>query len=68
MCVPTSLTIFRHLIVGTDIDALGAEVRSCFLDLRHQFGVRLRYVVESKDPPAELEEEVCAERDECPER
>lgn len=55
---PHHQPFFRHLIVGTDIDALGAEVRSCLLDLRHQFGVRLRYVVESKDPPAKLEEEV----------
>jgi hypothetical protein len=28
----------------------------------------LRYVVEGENSPAELEEKVCAERDECPER
>jgi len=30
--------------------------------------VRVRYIVEGEDSPAELEEEVCAEGDESPER
>lgn len=46
----------NHLIVGTDVDALGAEFRSCLLDLLHQLRVRLGHVVEGEDSPAELEE------------
>jgi hypothetical protein len=45
----------------TDIDALRAEVFPRLLYLLHEFLVRLGYVVEGEDAPAELEEEVCAE-------
>lgn len=61
---PASLT---HLVLA-DIDALCAEVLPCLCYLLHEFLVRLWYVVEGEDTPAELEEEVCAERDESPER
>ena len=54
-------------LVFTNIYALCLEVfpRLCYL--LHQLRVRLGYVVEGEDSPAELEEEVCAEGDESPE-
>lgn len=56
------------LIVGANIDTLCPKICACLLDLCHQFRMRLGDVVEGEDSPAELEEKVCAERDECPER
>jgi hypothetical protein len=51
----------KYLIVGANIDTLCPELCSCLLDLCHQLRMRLGYVVEGEDSPAELEEEVCAE-------
>lgn len=56
------------LIISTNINALGSELCPSLLDLCHQLRVCLRYVVEGEDAPAELEEEVCAEGNERPER
>jgi hypothetical protein len=55
-------------VIGANIDTLCPECCSCLLNLCHQFRMRLGYIVEGEDSPAELEEKVCAERDECPER
>ena len=54
-----------HLVL-TDIDTLGAEVFPCLRYLLHDLPVRLGYVIEGEDAPAELEEKVGAEGDEGP--
>lgn len=50
-----------RLVVGANIDTLRPEFFSRLLDLCHKFRMRLRYVVEGENSPAELEEKVCAE-------
>lgn len=61
--LPHYQSFSQCLVVSTNVDTLSPEFCSCLLDLRHQLRMRLGYVVESKDSPAELKEEVCAERD-----
>lgn len=56
------------LIIGTNVNALSPKLCSCLLDLSHQFRMRVRYVIEGEDSPAELEQKICAKRDEGPER
>ena len=55
-------------LVVADVHPLCLEVRPCQLYLRHQLFVCLWYVSECKHSPAELEKEICAEGNECPER
>jgi hypothetical protein len=68
LCVcPRYQPFVWYLVVGADVNTLCPKVRTRFFDLRHQFCVCLWHVVEGEDSPAELKEEVCAERDEGPE-
>ena len=53
-------------LVLTNVHTLCAEVFACLRYLLHKLLMRLRYVFEGEDAPAELEKEVCAERDESP--
>lgn len=55
----------HHLI---DIHAFRPQILPGHINFLHEFCVRLRYVVECKDAPAELSKEVGAEGDESPER
>lgn len=55
-------------LVRTNVYTLSAQLGACFLDLCHQFLVCFGDVVEGEDTPAELEEEICAEGYEGPER
>ena len=50
-----------------DIDAESTKVRLGKIDLGHQLLVRLGYIVEGHDVPAESEEEVGTEGDQSPE-
>lgn len=57
----------RSTLVLANINTLGLEVNPGLLYLRLQFIVCLGDVVEGEDSQAELEEEICAERNEGPE-
>jgi hypothetical protein len=48
-------------------NTLGLQVRPCDFNLRHQFFVGFRNVIESEDTVSEFEKEVCAEGYQGPE-
>jgi hypothetical protein len=54
-------------LVLADIHPLSLQILPRLLYLLLDFLVRLRYVVECEDAPAELKEEVCAEGNQAPE-
>lgn len=60
------LYVGSYLVVA-NINALRFEVCPGNLNLLHKLCMRSRHIVEGEDSVAELEEEVCAEGDECPE-
>lgn len=51
-----------------DVDALGRQLVPSLLDFQHQLLVRLGYIVEGEDTQSQLEQKVCAEGNEGPER
>jgi len=54
-------------LIFADIHALCLKIFPRLRYLLHELLVRVGYVVEGEDSPAELEEKVCAEGDEGPE-
>jgi hypothetical protein len=68
LCILASISSCGFLIVCAHIHALCPQFRTCLLYLSHQLLVRIWNVVEGKDSPAELEEEICAEGNKGPER
>ena len=58
---------FPSRLVFANIHALCLKVFPLLRYLLHELLVRVGYVIEGEDSPAELEEKVCAEGDEGPE-
>ena len=59
---------FCMKVILVHIDVLALKILLRYLNLRHQAPIRIRYIVEGKNAPAEFEQKVRPERDECPER
>lgn len=51
-----------------DVNALGRQLVPGLLDFQHQLLVRLGYIIEGEDTQSQLEQKVCAEGYESPER
>jgi hypothetical protein len=67
LCSNNAMSPSYYPLILTNIHALGLEIFPRLDDLSLQLLVCIWDVVEGKDSPAELEEEVCAEGNEGPE-